>query len=85
MFRFQGFTANTTIAGEVRVGGYHMSLSDFVFLAAYVLTNTDLEERDDPRLELVKAIRESNEVAGFNPGKRRIRFGTTSLSAVTPL
>jgi hypothetical protein len=49
-----------------------VSLIDFLVIAEYVLTNTDLV-KDDPRLIFIKRIKESTTGAGYNfKGKRII-------------
>ena len=58
---------------SVYIGGYEISLEDFLFAAHYVLTNTDLLEPGDPRLQFIKCVQSMKEVAGFSPGRKRLK------------
>jgi len=51
-----------------------ISLIDFLVIAEYVLTNTDLR-KDDPRLLFIKTIKGAKIAKGFNRGKKRITLG----------
>lgn len=59
------------IGAPILLGDYEISLEDFLILAEYVLTNTDLSP-DDPRLQFVKCIKSMKEVDGYNPGRRHL-------------
>jgi hypothetical protein len=52
------------------------ALLDFLVIAEYVLTNTDLR-KDDPRLLFIKTLKGAKIVKGFNKGKKRIALGRT--------
>lgn len=52
------------------------ALLDFLVIAEYVLTNTDLR-KDDPRLLFIKTLKGAKIVKGFNRGKKRIALGRT--------
>jgi len=68
-----GLRAIAPHAGCVFVGEYMLSLEDFLQLAEYVLTNTDLKE-GDPRLAFVARAELAQVVEGYNPGGKRIVF-----------
>lgn len=55
------------------LGDYEISLEDFLFAAHYVLTNTDLEGPEDPRLQFLKCIRSMEEVEGYMKGAKRLK------------
>lgn len=59
--------------GVVHLGTYELSLTDFLEVARYVLTNTDLEEFD-PRREFVEEVKASVEVGGFAPSHNRLQL-----------
>jgi len=65
----------------VFLGDYEISLKDFLVVAKYVLTNTDLEP-NDPRLQFVKCIQSMKETDGYKPGQKRLE---TSEPAVLSL
>lgn len=56
----------------VLVGEYQISMPDFLMMAEYVLTNSDLE-RDDMRRRFVKTVQSMQEVEGDNLGKKRLQ------------
>ena len=61
-------------SGTVFVGDYEISMQDFLHLAEYVLTNTDLTN-NDPRLEFVKKVGVKLKIVpGYNPGKQRLEI-----------
>ncbi len=62
----------------VMIRDYVLSMKDFLFLAAYALTNTDLKE-DDPRLRFVEFVQQLQYEKGFNGDD------TTRLVSETPL
>lgn len=57
-----------------------ISAADFVALVEYVLTNTDLEGRDDYRFQLVERIVRAKLVPGWNEGGRRITLDKGQLA-----
>lgn len=62
----------------VTIGGYALSIEDFLTLASYVLTNPDLRE-NDPRLDFLTHVESMKMVDGWGgPLSRR-------LEAETPL
>lgn len=65
--------------GTLFLGDYAIPLTDFLSLAYYVLTNTDLEP-NDPRLQFVKSVRGMNTVKGYNKKAKRLE---TKVSPVT--
>ena len=58
--------------GSVLLGGYEISMKDFLIATEYVLTNTDLG-RNDPRLKFTKMVKRLKEVEGWNPSKKRLK------------
>ncbi len=56
----------------VFIGEYEVSMEDFSAMVLYVLTNTDLEE-NDPRIELVKNIKNLMITTGWNEGGVRFK------------
>lgn len=69
----------TITSKKIVIGKEEVGLEDFIYLAHYVLTNTDLEP-DDPRRQFVKCVQAMHEDEGWN--------GKTSVglrSAVPPL
>lgn len=63
-------TARTSpMLGQIiELGDYEISMVDFLILAHYVLTNTDLEE-NDPRLQFVECIRHMSMTESRNSGE----------------
>ncbi len=58
--------------GMVQINDVNMSMEEFVRIAWYVLTNTDMDP-EDPRKEFVRIVKESEVVEGWNgPGSVRI-------------
>ena len=55
----------------VRLGEYEISIEDFLLMAAYVLSNTDLEP-NDPRLQFVVHVKEMEIIKGYNEGRERL-------------
>lgn len=71
--RPKGLSAQTSFGvGSLYLGDYEISLADFLQLARYVLTNTDLSGPDDPRLRFVAYVREMGPIDGYNPGGTRL-------------
>lgn len=75
---YDGFGSTETI---VYLGDYEISLIDFLVMATYVLTNTDLRP-DDPRLQFVKCVKSMKEVDGYNP---MILYGKRLESDIPPI
>ena len=48
----------------VHLGDYEISMADFLSVAQYVLTNTNLDP-NDPRLEFVKWVKSLEQVKGY--------------------
>jgi len=69
----------TMTAKEVVIGGETVGILDFLVLAHYVLTNTDLEP-DDPRRQFVKCVQAMHEDEGWN-GESSVAL----RSKVTPI
>ena len=61
-----GLTAKTMGVGDevVFLGDYQISMEDFLILAHYVLTNSNLT-KDDPRLQFVESVRNMEVVEGY--------------------
>lgn len=72
----------TTGAQEVVVGREQIGILDFLYLAHYVLTNTDLEP-DDPRRQFVKCVQAMHEDEGWN-GKESVGL-RSPVSAIPEL
>ncbi len=56
----------------IHLGEYEISMVDFLYAAAYVLTNTNLE-KNDPRLQFVEYIRAMKVIEGYHPGGKRLK------------
>ncbi len=50
--------------GTVMLGDYEISFTDFLAMAWYVLTNTDLHGLMDPRIQFVQAVKKMEIVPG---------------------
>lgn len=59
--------------GKVIIGEYTLSMTDFIGLAEYVLTNTDLG-RGDPRRKFVEWVKKLVQTEGYNPGGKRLEL-----------
>lgn len=72
----RGLTVKTfgppTDANVVHLGQYEIALDDFLAVAFYVLTNTDLDGDHDPRLEFVATVNRLQEIPGWNPNRKRL-------------
>jgi hypothetical protein len=68
-----GTEIKTLDAQTVYLGPLEISMSDFACAVIYVLTNTNLEE-NDPRVELVRAVKRLVEVDGFGHSGKRLAF-----------
>lgn len=49
----------------VHIGDYLLSMEDFCAMVRYVLTNTNMEGEQDPRLQLVGDIKNAQTTDGF--------------------
>jgi hypothetical protein len=56
----QTMGAQTLILGE-----YEISMFDFLCLAHYVITNTNLEGESDPRLQFIESMKAMEAVDGY--------------------
>lgn len=54
--------------------GCMFSMIDFLFTAAYVLTNTDLMSKNDPRLAFLERLKTIQMVDGQQPGGKRYSY-----------
>ncbi len=50
----------------VRIGDYFLPLHDFFVLAHYVMTNTDLEGPEDPRVQFVESVKRMQTIPGYS-------------------
>lgn len=55
----------------VALGDYEISLEDLLLTVHYVLTGTDLRDKD-PRLQFVKSVMAMRTVDGYNKGRLRL-------------
>jgi len=55
----------------VHLGKYQISLVDFLVMAEYVLTNTELN-LNDPRIQFLKIVRSMKQTDGYMPGRKRL-------------
>ena len=78
-----GLSVMTLGSDTILLGDYEISLKDFLCVAKYVLTNTDLEP-DDPRLQFVKRVQSMEEVNGYNPGGKRLKSRETAVPSTQP-
>ncbi len=60
------------MGNTVYLGGYEISLKDFLAAVEYVLTNTDLKP-NDPRLQFIKCVQSMKEVDGYNANGKRLK------------
>jgi len=67
-----------TVPGKESVD---IPISDFLAMAWYVLTNTDLY-KDDPRIPFVNTIKELKQLEGHDPGRKRLAVDKNSWSLV---
>ena len=56
---------------DVRIGNNEISIADFCAMVRYVLTNTDLANADDPRIQLVEAIKKAERTTGYDDSAER--------------
>ena len=56
----------------VYLGNYEISIEDFLVVAEYVLTNTDLYP-NDPRVQFVTCVQSMREIDGYNPNGKRLK------------
>lgn len=64
-------TYPSSIDTDVRIGEYEISIEDFCALVWYVLTNTDLHGTNDPRIQLVEAIKKAERTPGHDNSAER--------------
>jgi len=57
---------------EILIGSACLSMEDFCEMVRYVLTNTDLEDDDDPRYGLLAQLSSVSVIAGRNPGRKQL-------------
>lgn len=67
--------------GVVHLGDYEISMRDFLALAFYVLTNTDLTPRDQ-RLQFLKCMQQMRKVEGFDSNKKRLESPVAPIRLV---
>ena len=70
-------------ARPILLGGYKISLEDFLLTAEYVLTSGDLAP-DDLRLKFVESVRSMRIVEGGMPGGTRLESSESFLQAARP-
>ena len=56
---------------DVRIGDNEISIADFCAMVWYVLTNTDLHGTNDPRIQLVEAIKKAERTTGYDNSAER--------------
>lgn len=61
-----------SVGAPIMLGDYEISMEDFLIVAEYVLTNTDLVP-DDQRLQFVECVKSMKEVDGYNQGGKRLK------------
>lgn len=66
------------MSDTVFLGDYEISLPDFLVIAEYVLTNTDLKP-NDLRLQFVRCIQSMREVDGYNPNQKRLESSVPAV------
>jgi len=71
----KGLMAKTWGPNEVELGKYVISMNDFMALACYVMTNSDLSGKNDPRLKFIKTVKSMKSVKGFTKGLKRLEIG----------
>jgi hypothetical protein len=49
-----------------------IKMTDFLAIAEYVITNSDLRKRD-PRRKFIKSMKAMREVPGWNDGRKRLQ------------
>jgi hypothetical protein len=73
-------THDVRIEGKqlVRIGKYFLPFEDFFVLVRYVMTNTDLEGPDDPRVKFLETMKQLKKEPGFSKwvdkGSRAVRY-----------
>ena len=58
---------------EVIIGDSYLSMSAFCSIVKYVLTNTDLQTLEDPRVDLIETMKSYTYLPGYNKGT--LRYG----------
>lgn len=81
----KGLKAKTIPVGEavVFLGDYHITMKDFLELAYYVLTNTNLAD-GDPRLQFVESVRCMKLVKGYSTSVDGKELDTKRLDGDVP-
>jgi hypothetical protein len=59
-----GLAVSAMMPNFIFIGGYELSLVDFLSMTEYVLTNTDLMV-NDPRIKFVKMVGSMKQVKGW--------------------
>ena len=60
--RMRGFD----LGGErIHIGEYSLTMEDFISMTLYVLTNSNLAEKNDPRLQFVELVRSMKRTRGY--------------------
>ena len=67
-----------SMGNTVHLGDYEITIEDFLVATEYVLTNTDLVS-NDPRLQFVKCVQSMKGVAGWNPGRKRLKASEPAI------
>lgn len=62
-----------TSGSQVLFGVHLVTMEDFLEAAWYVLANTDLAEKGDPREAFVERVKQLQPGVGRNPGARRLK------------
>lgn len=76
----EGLSAKTfgpgmgNMSGKLFLGAHEITDRDFACLVDYWLTNADLDGLDDPRIDLVRRIKESKYVPGYNSNQLKIHM-----------
>jgi len=67
-----------SMGNTVFLGDYEISIEDFLVIAEYVLTNTDLEP-NDPRLQFVKCVQSMKQTDGYNPNRNKLEASEPAI------
>lgn len=57
---------------DVYLGGYEITMTDFLYMVDYVLTNTDLSGIDDPRCVFVEYVKGMKIIGGLVQKRTRL-------------
>lgn len=78
-----GIEVSTRVANTVNIGGQEvsmeMSMKEFFDMVMYVLTTTDIELIDDPRLKFVDLIKSLQLKEGRNIGHFRLQLPQATI------